>query len=175
MNQRSKKVKVNIRNEGSEKMSNLSDIIEGFIKELMEANNQRAVEIQRNILAQQFDCSPSQINYVLTTRFNNDRGYIVESRRGGGGYIRIFKVRSSMEEGLQNLLNDSIGDSITLNKALDIIYALLERGIITIREQKIMQSTISDRALNSVSYDERNKLRADLLKEMILASAENNI
>ncbi|MDF2617051.1 MAG: CtsR family transcriptional regulator [Sedimentibacter sp.] len=156
-------------------MSNLSDIIEGFIKELMEANNQRAVEIQRNILAQQFDCSPSQINYVLTTRFNNDRGYIVESRRGGGGYIRIFKVRSSMEEGLQNLLNESIGDSVTLNKALDLIYALLERGIINIREQKIMQSTISDRALNSVSYDERNKLRADLLKEMILASAENNI
>jgi transcriptional regulator CtsR len=133
------------------------------------------VEIQRNILAQQFDCSPSQINYVLTTRFNNDRGYIVESRRGGGGYIRIFKVRSSMEEGLQNLLNDSIGDSVTLNKALDLIYALLERGIINIREQKIMQSTISDRALNSVSYDERNKLRADLLKEMILAAAENNI
>lgn len=157
------------------KLSNLSDIIEGFIKELMEANNQRAVEIQRNILAQQFDCSPSQINYVLTTRFNNDRGYIVESRRGGGGYIRIFKVRSSIEEGLQNLLNESIGDSVTLNKALDLIYALLERGIINIREQKIMQSTISDRALNSVSYDERNKLRADLLKEMILASAENNI
>ncbi|KAF5046764.1 Transcriptional regulator CtsR [bioreactor metagenome] len=156
-------------------MSNLSDIIEGFIKELMEANNQRAVEIQRNILAQQFDCSPSQINYVLTTRFNNDRGYIVESRRGGGGYIRIFKVRSSIEEDLQNLLNESIGDSVTLNKALDLIYALLERGIINIREQKIMQSTISDRALNSVSYDERNKLRADLLKEMILASAENNI
>lgn len=156
-------------------MSNLSDIIEGFIKELMEANNQRAVEIQRNILAQQFDCSPSQINYVLTTRFNNDRGYMVESRRGGGGYIRIFKVRSSIEQELQNLLNDSIGESVTLNKALDLIYALLERGIITNREQKIMQSAISDRALNSVSYDLRNKLRADLLKEMILASAENNI
>ncbi|WP_019227726.1 CtsR family transcriptional regulator [Sedimentibacter sp. B4] len=156
-------------------MSNLSDIIEGFIKELMEANNQRAVEIQRNILAQQFDCSPSQINYVLTTRFNNDRGYIVESRRGGGGYIRIFKVRSTIEEDLHNLLNESIGDSVTLNKALDLIYALLDRGIINIREQKIMQSTISDRALNSVSYDERNKLRADLLKEMILVSAENNI
>lgn len=156
-------------------MSNLSDIIEGFIKELMEANNQRSVEIQRNILAQQFDCSPSQINYVLTTRFNNDRGYMVESRRGGGGYIRIFKVRSSIEKELQNLLNDSIGESITLNKALDLIYALLERGIINMREQKIMQSTISDRALSSVSYDERNKLRADLLKEMILASAENNI
>lgn len=156
-------------------MSNLSDIIEGFIKELMEANNQRAVEIQRNILAQQFDCSPSQINYVLTTRFNNDRGYMVESRRGGGGYIRIFKVRSSIEQELQNLLNDSIGESVTLNKALDLIYALLERGIITSREQKIMQSTISDRALNSVPYDLRNKLRADLLKEMILTSAENNI
>ena len=82
-------------------MSNLSDIIESFIKELMDANNNDAIEIQRNILAQQFDCSPSQINYVLTTRFSNDRGYVVESRRGGGGYIRIFKVRSSMEDELK--------------------------------------------------------------------------
>ena len=156
-------------------MSNLSDIIEGFIKELMEAGNQRAVEIQRNILAQQFDCSPSQINYVLSTRFNNDRGYMVESRRGGGGYIRIFKVRTSIEDELKNFLNDSIGDSVTFNKALDLINALLERKIITIREQRIMQSSLSDRALKGVSYDDRNKLRADVLKEMILASAENDI
>lgn len=155
-------------------MSNLSDIIEGFIKELMEANNYKTIEIQRNILAQQFDCSPSQINYVLTTRFNNDRGYIVESRRGGGGYIKIFKVRTSMKDELESLLNDSIGSSITFNKALDLIHALLERKIISSREQKIMQSSLSDRALNVVSYEDRNKLRADILKEMILSSVEND-
>ncbi|MFA9424475.1 MAG: CtsR family transcriptional regulator, partial [Sedimentibacter sp.] len=111
-------------------MSNLSNIIEDFIKELMEANNYKTIEIQRNILAHQFDCAPSQINYVLTTRFNNDRGYIVESRRGGGGCIKIFRVRTSMKDEIQSLLNDSIGSSITFNKALDLINALLERKII---------------------------------------------
>ncbi|MFA7550537.1 MAG: CtsR family transcriptional regulator [Sedimentibacter sp.] len=155
-------------------MPNLSDIIEGFIKELMDANNNDAIEIQRNILAQQFDCSPSQINYVLTTRFTNDRGYVVESRRGGGGYIRIFKVRSSMEDELKRILNETIGDSITLNKSIDLVNALMEREVITEGERAIMQSVLSDRVLNIVAYEDRNKLRADLLKEMILVSVENN-
>ena len=154
-------------------MSNLSDVIEGFIKELIEANNFRAVDIQRNFLAQQFDCSPSQINYVLSTRFNNDRGYIVESRRGGGGYIRIFRVQSSFDE-LKEILNESIGDSITLNKALDVLKALKERDVISSREFKIMQSMLSDRALNNISYDDRNTIRATLLKEMILVSVDDD-
>ncbi|MDD4436661.1 MAG: CtsR family transcriptional regulator [Tissierellia bacterium] len=155
-------------------MSNLSDIIEGFIKELIDANNNDVIEIQRNILAQQFDCSPSQINYVLTTRFTNDRGYMVESRRGGGGYIRIFKVRSSMEDELKRILNETIGDSITLNKSIDLVNALMEREVITEGERRVMQSVLSDRVLNIVAYEDRNKLRADLLKEMILVSVENN-
>lgn len=154
--------------------NNLSDIIEGFIKELLEANNQRAVEIQRNILAQQFDCSPSQINYVLTTRFGNDRGYVVESRRGGGGYIRIFRVRSSTEGEPEKILNESIGDSITYNKAFGLLRTLAEREVISGRELKIMQRVLSDRALSNVEYEYRNKLRADLLKEMILASIEDD-
>lgn len=155
-------------------MSSLSNIIEDFIKELIHANNNDVIEIQRNILAQQFDCSPSQINYVLTTRFNNDRGYVVESRRGGGGYIRIFKVRSSMEDELKRILNETIGDSITLNKAIDLIDALVERNLITESEKTIMQSVLSDRVLNIVAYEDRNKLRAELLKEMILVSVEND-
>ena len=155
-------------------MSNLSDIIESFIKELLDANNNDVIEIQRNILAQQFDCSPSQINYVLTTRFTNDRGYVVESRRGGGGYIRIFRVRSSMEDELKRILNETIGDSITLNKSIDLINALMERDVIPEGERAIMQSVLSDRVLNIVAYEDRNKLRADLLKEMILVSVEND-
>jgi len=155
-------------------LANLSDIIESFIKELMDANNNKVIEIQRNILAQQFECSPSQINYVLTTRFSNDRGYIVESRRGGGGYIRILKVHSFIDDDLKRILNESIGESITLNKAYDLIDILFEREVITLNEKKIMQSTLSERTLNSVSYEDRNKLRADILKEMILASVEND-
>lgn len=154
-------------------MSSLSNIIEGFIKELMDANN-NTIEIQRNILAQQFDCSPSQINYVLTTRFTNDRGYVIESRRGGGGYIRILKVRSSIEDELKRILNESIGDNITLNKSVDLLNALMERDVLTENEKIIMQSALSDRAFNIVDYEDRNKLRADILKEMILIAIEND-
>lgn len=154
-------------------MSSLSNIIEGFIKELMDANN-NAIEIQRNILAQQFDCSPSQINYVLTTRFTNDRGYMVESRRGGGGYIRIFKASTSVEDELKRILNESIGSSITLNKSIDLLEALMERDVLTENEKIIMQSALGDRALNIVAYEDRNKVRADILKEMLLIAIEND-
>ena len=153
-------------------MSKLSDIIEDFIKELMEGNSKSVIEIQRNLLAQQFDCSPSQINYVLTTRFNNDRGYIVESRRGGGGCIKIFKVETSKYDDFDKILSETIGDSITINKAFDLIDMFKEKGIISYKEQNLMKRTLSDRALKKVSYDDRNKLRADILKEMILATIE---
>ncbi len=153
-------------------MSKLSDIIEDFIKELMDANSNSVIEIQRNLLAQQFDCSPSQINYVLTTRFNNDRGYIIESRRGGGGYIRIFKVETSRYDDFDKILNETIGDNITINKAFDLIDRLNKKGIVTDKGKSIMKRTLSDRALGRITYEDRNKIRADLLKEMILATIE---
>lgn len=78
-----------------------------------------------------------------------------------------------MEDELERILNDSIGDNITLNKAMDILYALFNRQVISQKELKIMQSVLSERALNNVNYDDRNKLRADLLKEMILTSADD--
>jgi transcriptional regulator of stress and heat shock response len=153
-------------------VSKLSDIIEDFIKELMDANSNSVIEIQRNLLAQQFDCSPSQINYVLTTRFNNDRGYIIESRRGGGGYIRIFKVETSRYDDFDKILNETIGDNITINKAFDLIDRLNKKGIVTDKGKSIMKRTLSDRALGRITYEDRNKIRADLLKEMILATIE---
>ena len=149
-------------------MSNLSDVIESFIKELIERTTNSTIEIQRNLLAQQFDCSPSQINYVLTTRFNNDKGYIIESKRGGGGYVKIFKVDTSSDAHLENILNKSIGTSITINKACDIVDVFKEKGIISDRELNIIKSAISDRAFNKIYYDDRNRLRADVLKEILL-------
>ena len=85
----------------------LSDSIEDFIKALMEdeQDQQQAIELRRNELAEHFQCAPSQINYVLATRFTPDHGYVIESRRGGGGYIRIMRLAStSREELLQSLL-----------------------------------------------------------------------
>lgn len=155
-------------------MSNLSDVIEGFIKDLIDDADSSTIEIQRNLLAQQFGCAPSQINYVLTTRFNNDKGYIVESRRGGGGYVKIFRVDTPHNEHLENILNKSIGDSITINKAYDIIDVFKEKGIISAREQNIMKRVLSERVLSKVFHEDRNKLRADILKEMMLSILNEN-
>jgi transcriptional regulator CtsR len=147
-------------------MPRLSDIIEEFIKELLEESNSSELEIGRNELANQFKCAPSQINYVLTTRFSTESGYYVESRRGGGGYIRIRKVQYGEDKTLANLIKDKIGDSITYNGAYSIIEGLKERNIITEREANIMKAAVNDRSL-MVSADKKNNIRAEILKAMI--------
>ncbi|SCG84143.1 Transcriptional regulator ctsR [Proteiniborus sp. DW1] len=148
-------------------MSKLSNLIEDFIKKLLEDANNGVVEIQRNELAQYFDCAPSQINYVLTTRFSSDKGYFIESRRGGGGYIKIVKVNINRDKYIQDLILNIIGDSITKSKAYGIIESFLEEDIITEREYNIMKVVLSDRTLNSVNCD-KNVIRADILKNMLL-------
>ncbi|MFU0824337.1 CtsR family transcriptional regulator [Clostridium sp.] len=147
-------------------MPRLSDIIEEFIKELLEESNSSELEIGRNELANQFKCAPSQISYVLTTRFSTESGYYVESRRGGGGYIRIKKIQYNEYETLANLIRDKIGNSITYNGAYNIIEGLKERNIITQREANIMKAAVNDRSL-IVSADRKNNIRAEILKAMI--------
>ncbi|QGU96524.1 CtsR family transcriptional regulator [Clostridium bovifaecis] len=147
-------------------MSRLSDIIEDFIKELLEESNASELEIGRNELANQFKCAPSQISYVLTTRFSTESGYYVESRRGGGGYIRIKKIQYEEDETLRRLIEDKIGNSITYNAAYNIIDGLRERQIITNREANIMKAVINDRSL-IIPFDQKNNVRAEVLKSMI--------
>ncbi len=148
-------------------MSRVSDIIEVFIKELLKEANDCAVEIQRNELANYFNCAPSQINYVLTTRFGLDKGYLVESRRGGGGYIKIIKVNLDENRYIQYLLQE-IGSSISKMKAAAIINILEEREFITERERLILLAAISDRSINT-PINMKNKVRANLLKSILIA------
>lgn len=138
-----------------------------LLKKLLEDANNGIIEIQRNELAQYFDCAPSQINYVLTTRFSSDKGYYIESRRGGGGYIKIVKVNINRDKYIQDLILNIIGDSITKSKAYGIIESFLEEDIITERECSIMKVVLSDRTLNSATSD-KNIIRADILKNMLL-------
>jgi transcriptional regulator CtsR len=147
-------------------MPGLSNIIEAFIKELLEEAN-GSIEIQRNELAEYFDCAPSQINYVLTTRFTPYKGYYIESKRGGGGYIKIIKVSIDDYEDINNIIVNAIGDSITKGKAYDIIDTLKDEKIITKRESDIIKASISDRALNCEN-NMRNSIRADILKNILL-------
>lgn len=153
-------------------MARLSDIIEIFIKELLKDANDRAVEIQRNELASYFDCAPSQINYVLTTRFTLDKGYLVESRRGGGGHIKIVKMNIDKNQYIKILL-EQIGDAISKMKGASIINMLKERGFITEREALLMTVAISDRSINT-PINIKDEVRANLLKRMVIALLEHH-
>lgn len=154
------------QNKGCDDVARLSNIIEEYINELLEEQGGR-IEIQRNVLAEHFSCAPSQINYVLTTRFTPYKGYFVESRRGGGGFIRILQVEMGEEDELLAMLLKEVGDSITAHKARDIIASLCEAGEITKREGEIISVACSDRALASESAN-KNELRASILKNILL-------
>lgn len=148
-------------------MAILSDIIEAFIKSLLEENEGEKLQIQRNELASHFSCAPSQINYVLTTRFTIDKGYIIESRRGGGGYIVIRQTKDSYEH-IKDMINEKIGDSISYDCAISLIEALIDIEILKDREGQIVKTVINDRVLASINTEGRNKIRAELLKSMIM-------
>lgn len=147
-------------------MARLSDIIEDFIKQMFNENTDNVVFIQRNELADQFRCAPSQINYVLTTRFTYERGYLIESKRGGGGHIAIKQLEYDNFNKREELINQSIGNTITYHNANALLNHLLESGVIEKRECEIMKIAINDRSLTSA--DDKNKIRADILKAMIM-------
>lgn len=151
--------------------NSISDIIELFIKELLDDASNQSVEIQRNELANYFKCAPSQINYVLTTRFSMDKGYIVESRRGGGGFIKIVQMDIEKDRYIEGLISE-VGSSINKLKALQIIELLFQRDIISNREKEIMNAAINDRSIQS-PFNIKNEVRANVLKSMLLAIYRN--
>lgn len=145
-------------------MAKLSNSIEEFLIDLIEEEN-GMLEIQRSHIAEKFNCAPSQINYVLTTRFTPYKGYYVESRRGGGGYIRIVRVEFKNDISVNKIFNDEIGDSITKDKADQILNELLKLNYISKREAEIIKVTLSDRSL---SCENKNETRANILKNILL-------
>lgn len=149
-------------------MSNITDLIERYLKDLLEGSPHNSVEIQRSELAVRFSCVPSQINYVLTTRFSMGHGYVVESRRGGGGYIRIVKVPLEQQADLIVKICDLIGATITQGDAEGLINRLLEEELISLREARIMRAAMG-RDILRLSLPVRDQLRAALLKSMLTA------
>jgi transcriptional regulator CtsR len=145
---------------------NISDIIEHYLKQVLEMSEREVVEIKRNEIADKFQCVPSQINYVINTRFTIEKGYVVESKRGGGGYIRIIKVHSYDHAHLIDQLITIINNRATQSSAEDVIYRLVEEEIISKREARIMLSVI-DRSVLYIELPHRDELRARMLKAML--------
>ncbi len=144
----------------------ISDEVARYLLELLEESH-GDIQIQRNELANNIGCVPSQINYVITSRFTPEHGYIVESRRGGGGYIRITRIKTEKSTAIMNIIN-SIGSKLDAISAEMIIDSLVQRGIISENTSKLMLSAVSDRVYSDVPVNLRCTLRASVLKNMLL-------
>ena len=149
---------------------NLSNVIAQMISEMLAGKDE--VEFRRNTLAQDLGCVPSQINYVISSRFTPERGYIVESRRGGGGFIRIAKVNCNGETLLMHVVN-SVGDSIDEATCRAHLANLVYRELLSKRDAKLILSAVSDSCLRAVDAETRDKVRALIFKQLLITVMNN--
>ena len=148
----------------------ISDIIEEFIKNLLN-DTDGFIEIRRNELADYFNCVPSQINYVISTRFGPDQGYYVESKRGGGGCIRIKKINITKSNYLMHIITN-IGDRISSNEVNIFVNNFINYNIINDKEARLLKAATSDNVL-MLPLDMKDKIRANVFKNMLLNLAED--
>lgn len=143
---------------------NISDLIEEYLKEIL--REQEKIEIRRAEMATQFSCVPSQINYVINTRFTVAQGYSVESKRGGGGYIRIQKVNLNHHGEILADLAHMVGDSLSQNDGIAILQQLYNYDIISKREGNLLLSVITNDVLQMDKNNEE-KTRARMMKMLL--------
>ena len=146
---------------------NLVDIIERYIKEEVEKCENDIFEVRRSDLAQLFSCVPSQINYVISTRFAPEMGFYVETRRGGGGYIRIKKIAAYEDDIISNIF-DKIGNKMSQTVASVYLEALLDYNVIDKNTALIIKVATSDKALANLNFEDRDVTRANIFKNVIL-------
>ncbi|MDR2589898.1 MAG: CtsR family transcriptional regulator [Oscillospiraceae bacterium] len=144
----------------------MSDIIAGFINDTI-GEMDGIAELQRSELASRFNCVPSQINYVISTRFSPEHGYIVESRRGGGGYIRIRRIAMDSDMLVMHTIN-TIGERVDLNTAAALVANLRQNGTLSSDISKLIMAAIGNKALRAVSALERDAVRASILKQILI-------
>lgn len=144
----------------------MSDIVANAILEMLESAGGTA-ELQRNELAGTLGCVPSQINYVITSRFTPEQGYIVESRRGGGGYIKIKRVTMDKGTALMHAVN-SVGSELDQASARALLINLHERSLVSKEICKVILAAMSDSALRDVPVMIRDHVRASIFKQMLV-------
>jgi transcriptional regulator CtsR len=153
-------------------MGSLADQIEQYIKKMLEESRHRKIRLNRCQLAEMFSCVPSQINYVLSTRFSPERGYYVESRRGGGGYVLIARLAISENEGVAKLIG-SIPDQVSERQSHDLIQYLYEEDFLTKREAMLM-AALTQGATLTASAPEEDVLRANIVRVMLQTILRND-
>ncbi|TWT23021.1 CtsR family transcriptional regulator [Planomicrobium sp. CPCC 101110] len=149
-------------------MRNISDVIEGYLKQVIELSERDHIEIKRSEVAEKFQCVPSQINYVINTRFTVDRGYLVESKRGGGGYIRIKRIRLHKKSDVLAEIINRLEHGASQSMAEDIVFRLLDEEIVSKREAKLMLSAV-DRSTLLLPLPLRDEVRSRILIAMLFS------
>lgn len=149
----------------------LSDRIAKQIFDLLEKSDGET-EIQRNNLAALIGCVPSQINYVIASRFTPENGYVVFSKRGGGGYIRITRVSSEKNLLLMHIVN-SLSDAVDMQSLRAILQSLGYNGVITRQEAELVLAACSDNALKPADPQLRDILRASIAKQLFIKLGKN--
>lgn len=144
----------------------ISDVIEQYLKSILKSTDNNMIEIKRNEIADRFECVPSQINYVINTRFTTEKGYVIESKRGGGGYIRIFRVEHQSQSKLIDHIINIINPRVSQQGAEDVLQRLHEKDVITERELKIILSAVNRETL-AINIEERDKMRARILTAIL--------
>lgn len=145
----------------------MSDIITQAIIKMLDESKDNKTEIQRNEFAELMGCVPSQINYVLSSRFTPEQGYMIESYRGGGGYIRITRVKLDQPTAIMHIVN-SIGNSIDPMSARIVIENCLRTSLISAEAAKIMGATVSNGVMAAVPLGSRDEVRAAIIKQILL-------
>ncbi len=149
---------------------NVSDIIEQFLIETL--GDELSVNFNRNELAAYFSVAPSQINYVLSTRFTPERGFLIESRRGGGGSVKLIKVSDDADDVIIRYIEDTLAEGIEYGKACQIIDRLTDDGVYTPSEGGLIKAAISDKALVAPTVI-KSRLRGSILKSVLLETLKN--
>ena len=157
-------------------MASLTKVIENYINNLFSELDEEAVSLRRKDLAEIFGCVPSQINYVLRSRFTPEREYLVESQRGGHGFIRIFRLSYDIPEERINHIEEIVGDSISAHEVKRLLTSLRERGLIDSRERLLIEVAMRHaEELGSSEFDispyKRSIIQAELLKRMLRSLA----
>ena len=152
-------------------MASISDIIENFI--LKTLGDDDSVDISRNELASFFSCAPSQINYVLETRFTVDKGFLKESHRGGGGYIKISKIRLEDDDYVKDLVLESVGDELTEKRMIQILSRLTRDEVMTEKESEMVKICLSDESL-AMPFVMRDRIRAKAFKSVLVSTLKGS-
>ena len=155
-------------------MGNLADRIEEYLKRILEQTDEGYIILQRSVLADVFSCAPSQINYVLDTRFTVERGYLVESRRGGGGHLRIVRLVLSTDGQFEQVMRQLVGDQLTPERAFSLIERLQEEGLLSGREAAVLKTVFSRESLDK-EVANPDVIRARLMKRILTTLAREDL